>query len=545
MEVGSERCEHLFRLHDLLKSERMLYDEQWQEVVDYGVPNAGDFTVKSSPGEKRGIRIFDTLMGDSLEKFTAWHESLSTPRSQVWHRVKAETEDLENDADVTRWFEEVNRVLFQMRTDPRANYYGQIGEIYRSRGAFGNGSMYVEEVPTGTLYRACPVQHVWISLDHHRIVDTIFYEYKLTAKAAVQKWGREMLPEELLGSLESNPFREYDFVHVVGPRLGVNWTRLQKSALPIESVDLSVTGKCLVDEGGFHEMAYLYTRYEVMPGEVYGRGPAMNVLPSVKTLNEMMRIHLTAGHRVAEPPLLLQHDGLAGLGGRRPKLNPGGLNWGGLGLDGKPRIVPLTTDARLDLTDVLMDRVRQMILSAFKVNLFDILTDRPRQTATEVLERAREKGILVGPLIGQFQSDFLAKQITREFGIARRQGRIPLPPQRLIDAGFRYDVTYETDVTRYQKAQDGLAVIRTIETAAPLIQLDPSLIDVFKGPETVQYLAQVNGVPPKLIRSLPELERMRAAQAAEREKAEAIEAAVPASQAVANVAKAAQMGAEA
>ena len=366
----------------------------------------------------------------------------------------------------------------------------------------------------------------------------MFYEYKLTAKAAVQKWGQENLPETLVASLQSNPFTEYDFVHVVGPRLGVDWTRLERSVLPIESVDLSVTGKCIVDEGGFHELPYLYSRYEIMPGEVYGRGPAMEVLPSVKTLNEMMRIHLTAGHRVAEPPLLLQHDGLAGLGGRRPRLNPGGLNWGGLDMQGNPRIVPLTTNARLDLTDVLMDRVRQMITSAFKVNLFDILVDRPQQTATEVLERAREKGILVGPLIGQFQSDFLAKQINREFGIARRQGRLPPPPQRLLDAGFRYEVVYETDATRYQKAQDGLAVIRTLETAAPLIQLDPSLIEVFKGPETVQYLAQVNGVPPKLIRSMPELETMRKAQAEDRAQAEALEAAVPASQAVKNVAQA-------
>ena len=540
MEKGSERCEHLFKLLDIVKAERNLYDQQWQEVVDYVFATGGDFTVQSTPGEKRGIRIFDTLPEDSLDKFTAWHESLATPRSQVWHRMKAETEDLETDVDITRWFDEVNRVLFQLRTDPRANYYGQMAEVYKGRGAFGNGSMYIEEIPTGALYRSCPIQNVWISLDHHRNVDTVFYAYKLTAKAAVQRWGKESLPEEMVGSLESNPFREYEFIHVVGPRLGVNWTKLQKHRLPIESVDLSLTGKCIVDEGGFHEMPYLYSRYEVMPGEVYGRGPAMKVLPSVKTLNEMMRIHLTAGHRVAEPPLLLQQDGLAGLGGRRPRLNPGGLNWGGLDMNGNPRIVPLTTDARLDITDVLMDRVRSMILSAFKVNLFDILVDRPQQTATEVLERAREKGILVGPLIGQFQSDFLAKQISREFGIARRQGRIPPPPQRLIDAGFRYDVSYDTDATRYQKAQDGLSVIRTLETAAPMLQLDPSLIDVLKGEETVQYLAQVNGVPPKLIRSLPELKKMREAQAAANAQADALEQAVPATQAVKNLAQAEQ-----
>ncbi len=50
-------------------------------------------------------------------------------------------------------------------------------------------------------------------------------------------------------------------------------------------------------------------RYTTGPKEVYGRSPAMTVLPEIKMVNEMSQTVLNAGQKALDPPLLLQEDG--------------------------------------------------------------------------------------------------------------------------------------------------------------------------------------------------------------------------------------------
>ena len=52
------------------------------------------------------------------------------------------------------------------------------------------------------------------------------------------------------------------------------------------------------------------TRYDQTPNEIYGRSPAMQVLPAIKTLNEQKKTMLRQGHRVVDPVLLLPDDGV-------------------------------------------------------------------------------------------------------------------------------------------------------------------------------------------------------------------------------------------
>jgi hypothetical protein len=50
-----------------------------------------------------------------------------------------------------------------------------------------------------------------------------------------------------------------------------------------------------MQEGGYRSFPISASRYEQAPGEVYGRSPAMMVLPALKTLNAEKRMFLKAG----------------------------------------------------------------------------------------------------------------------------------------------------------------------------------------------------------------------------------------------------------
>ena len=80
--------------------------------------------------------------------------------------------------------------------------------------------------------------------------------------------------------------------------------------------------------------------------------------------------------------------------------------------DGKKMIDVLPT-GNIVVGEKMMDIEKAIIHDAFLVTLFQILIDTPQMTATEVLQRAQEKGMLLAPTAGRMQAEFLG-QLTSE-----------------------------------------------------------------------------------------------------------------------------------
>jgi hypothetical protein len=84
------------------------------------------------------------------------------------------------------------------------------------------------------------------------------------------------------------------------------------------------------------------------------------------------------------------------------------------------------------------------------------------------------------------------------------------------------DVEYESPLTRVQRTSTVTAIERTLQVAGPLAAADPSVTDNLDTDETFRTMAETNGVPSKLLRSLKARDTIRAArQEAESQRAEA------------------------
>jgi hypothetical protein len=88
-------------------------------------------------------------------------------------------------------------------------------------------------------------------------------------------------------------------------------------------------------------------------------------------------------------------------------------------------------------------------------------------TATEVLERAREKGMLLAPTAGRMQAEFLGPLIEREIDLLARQGLMPPKmPQILIDAAVEYRIEYDNPLSRMARAEKASGFMRALSQAA-------------------------------------------------------------------------------
>ena len=480
-----------------LEGKRGTWEVHWEEIAQVVLPSYSTSFYSQgnmTPGQKRNQRMFDVTAGGALNKFAAAMESMLTPRSSKWHRVKPSDPDLLKSRDVAKWFDTVNDKLWNYRYAPMANYASNQHEAYIQTGAFGTSSLFVDELDGGGIrYRVINLGELFFMENHQGIIDKVFRRFKMTARQAAQKWGYDELPEVLQGHAKNNPEQESWFVHVVCPRTD-DWEpfSLGKKGKRFASYYIHKDTKTLLSEGGYNSMPYTVARYMVAPGESYGRSPAMSVLPSIKVINEMKKTILKQGHRVVDPVLLAHDDGImAGF-----TLKPGAVNYGAVNAAGQRMVQALET-GRLDIGKDLMDDERVAINDAFLVTLFQILVETPQMTATEVLERAREKGALLNPTMGRYQSEGLGPMIHREFDLLAQQNLIPPMPPEVREAGSEYKVDYDSPLTRAMRAEEGVGAMRTVQWAAQIAAdtQDPTIFDNFNFDVMLPELADINAMP--------------------------------------------------
>jgi hypothetical protein len=135
--------------------------------------------------------------------------------------------------------------------------------------------------------------------------------------------------------------------------------------------------------------------------------------------------------------------------------------------------------------------------------------------------------------------------IDRELDLLERNGQLPEMPEALVEIGGSFVIEYDSPLTRMQQSEEVGGIMRTLESALPLMQLDPQIADNFDFDAMTRILARSNGAPTAIMKSLELVSEIRT-QRAEQENAQAQAAMLePASAAAKNVAQAQKFRSEA
>lgn len=536
--MADSRVDDILRRQGKMEADRAVFDQHWREIAERILPRADYFRTNRQPGDKHTEKIFDATANLALERFAAAMESMLTPRTQKWHRLKTMHEELNDDPEVKLWLDQCTTILFNVRYAPKANFASQANESYMSLGAFGTHGMFIDEaIGEGLRYRSISLSELFIAENHQGVIDTVYRKFPMTARQMVQKWGEDKVGDKIKTAAEKSPEQTFDVVHAVQPNEEQQYGRKDYRGMRFSSCYIALDGRSILSEGGYRTMPYAVGRYVTSPREIYGRSPAMTVLPDIKMLNEMSKTVIRAAHKIVDPPLLLQEDGALSAF----DLRPGALNFGGVNEQGQQLVHALQTNARVDIGMEMMDQRRKVINDAFLVTLFQILVESPSMTATEAMLRAQEKGALLAPTMGRQQSEFLGPLIERELDILAHARVLPPIPKALMEAGGMIDVEYVSPLNRAQRSEDGVAILRTLESMTPLAQVDPSVLDVFDPELVARELAEINGVPVKVMRTPEQVQAMKAQQAQAAQAQQMLAAAPVVSSAAKDMAQAASL----
>lgn len=528
-----------------LAARRAEYETVWRQVAEVAATDASEFIVGGGVGSipdlgihranaaRRSKNMYDATATWAVDRLASGLEGLIMPQSEMWHGlVPNDLFAMNNEPtdEEVEWLENLRNFQFRVRYDAASGFQSAVQTALRRLVAFGNSLVFVEEGYGNVLvrYRHIPISEVYLTEDCYGQLDGVWRVYSLTARQAAQKvalgiW--KTLPPKLAEAANKPALADkpYQFIHVVAPRGDFGSMSEGVQRAPIASIHVAVDDKVIVGESGYWEMPFIDFRWLPEPGRVYGEGPVMRVLADIQSLQLMAKNEMIASQQSIDPPLLIARNGVM----NRPDTNPGSPILGGIDANGREMVKPLQLGQRIDFAQAVIQAKRENLRESLYINLFALMVQTPRMSATESLIRANEKGELLGPAGSRIQES-LSRLIERELGILSRfglyeRGSVFKPPRSI--EGRNVGPKFTSQLDRIRRAKDAEAVIRTLEIVSPMAQIDQGVFDNFDTDETTRTVAEVFGMPRKTLKRREEVVEIRKAREQQQQMAMQLQAA--------------------
>lgn len=501
------------RNHDRLATLRAPWESVWQEIDERVNPlGAGGFT-KSSIARVAGAGNFDATAVESLDRFSAAMLAITVPRRTQYIKPRFGDPELDKLPQVRRWCERAGDRLYAIRYAAHTGFGVQAGEDMRALGSYGTGALWTgERKGVGLFYKSIHLSELYIDEDFAGRIDTAQRRYALTARQCQQQFGADALTPKMREAVRKNKLDDkFELLHVVCPNGDLEPEALDRRSMAVDSIHIAIDEKVILRRSGYHTMPISVSRHVTGPGDIYGRSPAIKVLPTIKGVNAMARTNMRAGQKMVDPAMAFyEDDGISSLITRPGGANPGLMNERGQLLVGKmpgPDNLPVALE--------MIEGERAVIKTAFLEDFFRILTDpSDRMTATQVLETMAKQGVLVSPYAERYETEKVDPVTQRDMDLALRAGQMePLPPEA-VEAGAWPRIEYDNPLSRMARAEEAAGLSRWIEAMAPLAQVDGGAVfDHIDTDSAAPGLADVLGVRPSWIATPEDVAAKRKARA--------------------------------
>jgi hypothetical protein len=245
---------------------------------------------------------------------------------------------------------------------------------------------------------------------------------------------------------------------------------------------------------------FIVPRWVKLPGEVYGRSPAMTCLSTIKVVNKMRKELLKSAEIANAPPLSAEEDTIMlpfSYGSRQ-------MIWREAG---SPAPEPILSGSQPNLTQEMIQQDRDTIVKAYFVD--QIIRDQKKERQT-ILEIQDERGQMLqqlGPLLSRQENEFLAPCIEGQLEYLDQAGMLPELPDSL--AGHDLEIVYTSPAAQAQYSSGMGDISAMLQDIIPLAQAKPEIMDNIDDNELFAEITRLRGVTRRIIRTKDDVNAMR------------------------------------
>jgi hypothetical protein len=260
-----------------------------------------------TPRDVEGEEIFTDVVATIAEDFYGELFSTMTPENAPWVEYEAGngvTEEQVQDAE-----------------GQLGDFEGVISKAIRASNYYDEGATAFQDAVVGTVaawvekptlsgpisVRALPISKCFLRLGPRGLEDRFFRE----------RYYYRDLPALLQGATFSKDLQD-KIKNARGSAIVVwgFWRDYSDVSNPIWKQAIRVDGKPVgldVDLGAEGNCPMIVGRFNPVPSSAWGRGPGLRMLPTMRVLDEIVRMNMEGMDRNLDPPFVYAHDGLLDL----------------------------------------------------------------------------------------------------------------------------------------------------------------------------------------------------------------------------------------
>lgn len=512
------------RLSNMRSERDSNWTPTWMDLRDYIEPSMGRFTGdQTNNGARKDQKIINGTARYALKVMRSGMFSGMTSPSRPWVKLLAPDAGMMDFGPVKEWLYTAEKSMLQVFA--RSNLYNILPTLYGEQGLFGTGAMFVmpDDDEFARFYNLTTGTYMAATSSRQQ-VDTLYREFKMTARQMAQQFGEKALSHTARNVLANNPDSWIDVCHATEPNDKRDPNLADNRNMPFRSVYWEAGGDrdALLRQSGFKTAPMMVPRWDVTGTNVYGYGPGSVALGDTKALQIMERRKLQMIEKGVNPPM----GAPASLRGQRASIVPGDITYLDVANMGQ-RFEPLyeVNPGWLSGLRSEIQAHESRIDSAFFVDLFLMISSMDDvRTATEIAARKEEKMLMLGPVLERMNDELLDPLVDRVFSMMLEQSQprwagllpgkpmLPPPPKEL--SGMDLRIEYVSILAQAQKALGVTSIERTIGFIGNIAGLYPDIMDKVDLDRGVDEMAAMVGAPPNMIRSDDAVAEIRSARAA-------------------------------
>ena len=473
-----------------------------QDAYEFGLPQRNLFyndTAKgASQGQRKIDRVFDStaqtatigfanrIQSDMMRPFTQFIKLQAGP--MVPKNLKEQ---------VNKRLEFINDQLFAVMS--ASNWDTANGEVLLDL-AVGTGVLFIFEGPevgTPVMYMPAPIGRCALEVGAYGDTVGVYVDhYQMKVRDIVPTWSDAKVPDAIKNKEKDKKEGEDPSVDLFAACVMDPKTKYWHYKV-IHEESLSV----LVDRT-YKRRVVVTPRWIKVAGETYGRGPLIQALPDIKTLNKLVELVL----RNAALVIAGVYTGVADnvLNPNRVRIQPGAVipvaaNGGPRG----PSLQALERSGSFDLAAIvkqdLVDNIRKFMLDK---SLPPDVGAQPR-SATEIIARMRELASDIGSPYGRLIREYIVPVVQSTLTIMEKLGIVPAVK---VD-GLAVAVQVVSPLAQEQNLAEVESIVQWLGILQSMGEEVPAM--TAKIEEIGPHIGQKMGVPASLIRDDDEQKKIQ------------------------------------
>jgi len=469
------------------KSRWMSWSDLWEEIYDYVLPHRESF-FRESEAARRTENIYDETAVVGLPKFASRLQlGFFPPNGRAFRLTPGP--DFPKEMRGRGLQEELDKITDLLHEGLRnSNFNAEMHEGLQDLG-LGTMNLLCEEGRfQGDLHFSSvpPTNLALLPGRMDGVSDWFRWNDNLDITEVKQRYPKAKYTKKMLSEQKRNPRRKTKIIEATVYDQADKFKDEYTYYLISETDNQILLQERLRGRGS---SPWITTRWSKSGFEVWGRGPVLQAMPAIKTLNLTVQLILENAEMAIAGSFVYDDDGV---------FNPDNITiQPGTFIPRSPgsSIDSLQSAGRFDVAQLVIDDMRRNVRKALFIDELDTRPNaRTPLSATEVSERLADVARDMGAVAGRMQKEFLQPLVERIIYIYSKQGLLDIPK---VD-GRELRIVPVSPLLRAQDQQDVSDFVRFQQTVASTFgpEITPVL---YNQEEVIKFLAQKFGIKEELL----------------------------------------------